>query len=86
LVAFWHPRTVARYHEVLNLCGAKVSDGKHFVSAVGRGVFTEKAFSLSHIKHMPVLYSQGTAVLRRSARWPTILSVRDNEPCSSKKR
>jgi hypothetical protein len=85
LTAFWHPRVVARYHEILDLCGAKVSKGKHFVSTVGRGVFTEKAFSLHRLRHLPMLYRQGTSVMRRRDRWPSITSVLDNEPRKTKR-
>jgi len=46
LVAFWPKEVVDRYHKLLEACGAKKSQGKHFVSDVGRGVFTEKPFKL----------------------------------------
>lgn len=46
LVAFWPEEASARYHELLRECGAKISAGKHYVSSIGRGIFTEKAFTL----------------------------------------
>jgi hypothetical protein len=44
LVAFWPRPVVDRYHELLSACQAKISSGKHYVSNVGRGIFTEEVF------------------------------------------
>jgi len=43
LIAHWPRLALDRYHRVLSLCGAKISEGKHFVFEE-TGVFTEKAF------------------------------------------
>jgi hypothetical protein len=50
LLAFWPQKVVDRYHKVLKECHARISPGKHFISSIGRGVFTEKAFFLPQTK------------------------------------
>jgi len=51
LVAFWPEQAVDQYHKLLDLTGAKRSTGKHFVSKIGRGVFTEEAFETSTVAY-----------------------------------
>jgi hypothetical protein len=45
LLAHWPQKSINRYHKLLSLCGAKISEGKHFVFN-RRGIFTEKPFTL----------------------------------------
>jgi hypothetical protein len=43
LLAYWPQDVIETYHSLLAACGAKISQGKHFVFPDG-GVFTEKCF------------------------------------------
>lgn len=56
-MAFWPKEAVLCYEQILKDCGAKTSKGKHYVSDIGRGVFTEKPFTLGTVRCKPFRYS-----------------------------